>query len=309
MFSLEQMSAIMHCLPAPAFILTRSGKYTAVFGGSDSRYYHDGSGLVGAYLHDVIKEPKADWFLSEIAKALDHKELRVIEYGLADDDLKGLNSDGSQEEVWFEGRIKALEFKIENEDAVLWMATNISCRHALEQKLISQSKTDELTGLWNRRHFEEVSAQELKRALRYQHGISLLILDIDNFKLVNDTQGHKGGDAVLSGLASMMTEYMRESDVITRWGGEEFTVLMPCTEFDVAIEAAERLRKSVEQHRFEDDICVTISIGVAQWQIESESIENLVSRADQALYIAKRNGRNRIESVPNLAYLMKSNNQ
>jgi len=309
MFSLEQMSAIMHCLPDPAFILTRSGKYAAVFGGSDSRYYHDGTGLVGSYIKDLLKEPKADWFLSEIASTLAYQGLRIVEYGLACEDVKGLNSEGPQDEIWFEGRIQPLEFKIENEDAVLWMATNISCRHALEQRLISLSETDKLTGLWNRRHFEAVSAQEQKRALRSHHSISLLILDIDNFKSVNDTQGHKGGDAVLSGLASMMTECMRESDVITRWGGEEFTVLMPCTEFSVAIEAAERLRKSVEQHHFANDICVTISIGVVEWQIESESIESLVSRADHALYMAKHNGRNRIETVPHLAFLMKSNNQ
>lgn len=298
MFSFEQISAILHRLPDPAFILTRSGKYAALFGGSDQRYYHDGSFLVGAYIQEVLKEPKADWFLSEIARALAHKGLRVVEYGLAGDDVKGLNSEGPQEVIWFEGRIQALEFKIEGEDAVLWIATNISRRRALEQRLISLSETDNLTGLWNRRHFEDVSAQELKRALRNQDAISLLIVDIDNFKLVNDTQGHQGGDAVFTGLASMMTECMRESDVITRWGGDEFTVLMPCTELDVAIEAAERLRKSVEQHCFEDKICVTISIGVAEWRIATESVENLVARADQALYIAKRNGRNRVETAP-----------
>jgi two-component system cell cycle response regulator len=292
MFSFEQISAIMRCLPDPAFIITRSGKYAAVFGGTDSRYYHDGSFLVGAYIQDVLKESKADWFLSEIAGALAHKGLQVVEYGLAGDDVKGLNSEGPQKEIWFEGRIQALEFKVEDEDAVLWIATNISCRHALEQRLISLSETDKLTGLWNRRHFETVSAQELKRALRCQHCISLLILDIDNFKLVNDTKGHQSGDAVLKGLASMMTECMRESDIITRWGGEEFIVLMPCTELDVAIEAAERLRKSVEQYRFEDGIYVTISIGVAKWQIEAESVENVLSRADQSLYKAKHNGKN-----------------
>jgi len=294
MFSFEQISAIMDCLPDPAFIITRSGKYAAVFGGTDSRYYHDGSFLVGAYIQDVLKESKADWFLSEIAGALAHKGLQVVEYGLAGDDVKGINSDGPQKEIWFEGRIQALEFKVEDEDAVLWIATNISSRHALEQRLISLSETDKLTGLWNRRHFETVSALELKRALRCQHGISLLILDIDNFKLVNDTKGHQSGDAVLRRLSSMMIECMRGSDIIIRWGGEEFIVLMPCTELDVALEAADRLRKSVEQHRFVDGICVTISIGVAEWRIEAESVENVLSRADQGLYKAKRNGKNRV---------------
>ncbi|MFT6926660.1 MAG: two-component system cell cycle response regulator [Psychromonas sp.] len=305
MFSFEQISAIMHCLPDPAFIITRSGKYAAVFGGTDSRYYHDGSFLIGAYIQDVLKEPKAEWFLSEIAGALAHKGIQVVEYGLAGDDVKGLNSEGPQEVIWFEGRIQALEFKIEGEDAVLWIATNISCRHALEQKLISLSETDKLTGLWNRRHFETVAALELKRALRCQHGISLLILDIDNFKSVNDTKGHQGGDAVLRGLSSMMTECMRESDIITRWGGEEFTVLMPCTELEVAIEAAERLRKSVEQHCFEHGIYVTVSIGIAVWRIETESVESVLSRADQGLYKAKHNGKNRVETVPNCSFLMK----
>jgi len=297
MFSYQQMSLIMQALPDPAFILTRSGKYAAVFGGSDLRYYHDGSGLVGAYIKDVLKAEKADWFMSEIDRALTQKSLQVIEYGLSGSDIKDLKSDGPQEGIWFEGRIQALAFKVEGEDAVLWVASNISVRHALEQRLISLSETDELTGLWNRRHFEGAASQERKRALRNQYAISLLIVDIDHFKLVNDTQGHEGGDAVLSELASIFTECMRESDVITRWGGEEFTVLMPYTEHDMAVKAAEKLRKHVDQHGFKHGICVTVSIGVAQWQIKSESVESLISRADEGLYIAKRNGRNRVETV------------
>jgi diguanylate cyclase len=124
------------------------------------------------------------------------------------------------------------------------------------------------------------------------------MVDIDHFKFINDTQGHEGGDAVLSELSSIFTKCMRESDIITRWGGEEFTILMPDTGHYMAVEAAEKLRKYIEQHRFKHGICVTVSIGVAEWKIKRESVENLIVRADEALYIAKYNGRNRVETAP-----------
>ncbi|MFT6986374.1 MAG: two-component system cell cycle response regulator [Psychromonas sp.] len=299
MFSFEQIHVIMQALPDPVFILTRSGKYAAVFGGTDSRYYHDGSFLVGAYIRDVLNEQKANWFMAEIERALTDKRLQVVEYGLAGSDVKNLHEDGPSEVIWFEGRVQALQFKVDDEDAVLWVASNISERHALEQRLLSLSETDQLTGLWNRRHFECISAQELKLARRNHYPISLLMLDIDHFKLINDTQGHGSGDAVLIEIASIITACMRESDTITRWGGEEFTVLMPYTKLNGALKSAEKLRLSIQHHCFSYGISVTISVGVAQWRLKSESVEKLLSRADEGLYIAKRNGRNRVEVSQN----------
>ena len=124
MFSEEQIADILAALPDPAFILTRSGCYAAIFGGSDLRYYHDGSGLIGKSLHDVLHTEKATWFAKEIEKALSSQQLHIVEYELAGSDVKGLE-DGPSNVIWFEGRVQALNFQVLGEDAVLWVASNM----------------------------------------------------------------------------------------------------------------------------------------------------------------------------------------
>ena len=150
MISIDQMATVLDALPDPAFILSRSGKYVAVFGGRDKRYYHDGSNLVGLYIADLIKPDKAQWFIDRIAQALESRKLLIEEYELGSRDVKGLPDDGPENPIWFEGRIQALSFSVDDEDVVLWVASNISERHALEIKLRELSDTDQLTGLFNR---------------------------------------------------------------------------------------------------------------------------------------------------------------
>jgi hypothetical protein len=104
LFSNEQIAALLSALPDPAFILTRSGRYAAIFGGTDSRYYHDGSSLVGKYISDVLNDEKAAWFLAQINIALASRGLHVAEYPLAADDVKGVSGAGPTEPIWFEGR-------------------------------------------------------------------------------------------------------------------------------------------------------------------------------------------------------------
>lgn len=159
--------------------------------------------------------------------------------------------------------------------------------------------TDRLTGLWNRLHVERVAAAEMDRAARYQHPTSLLLFDIDHFKRVNDRFGHRGGDEVLTGLAGVARQCLRESDVIARWGGEEFLVLMPSTALPDAIQAADKLRRQVAASlMLPGGEPVTISIGVAEWCGETETLDAWIARADRVLYLAKENGRNRIEADP-----------
>ena len=134
-FSIKKLTATLNALPDPAFILTRSGRYAAVFGGSDKRYYHDGSTLVGLLIADVLEDEKARWFLSEIDMALRGRDLHVVEYGLNGHDVKGLAKEGPMDTIWFEGRVQALDFQVDDEDAVLWVASNITDRHKLAQDL------------------------------------------------------------------------------------------------------------------------------------------------------------------------------
>lgn len=146
------------------------------------------------------------------------------------------------------------------------------------------SYKDSLTGLYNRRYFYEILEMEFKRTKRNNTTISLLFIDVDNFKRVNDTYGHKYGDHVLIKLANILKKELRDVDIISRWGGEEFIVLLHNTCTDGSRVVAERLRMAVEKYKFKSDI--TISIGVTSSD-GSMSVEKIVSLADAALYKAK----------------------
>jgi diguanylate cyclase (GGDEF)-like protein len=172
----------------------------------------------------------------------------------------------------------------------------------LEAKLLERAKDleeaalhDHLTHAGNRRKFNIVANEERSRHIRHQRHLSLALLDIDHFKKVNDTFGHDVGDEVLTTLVKKISEVTRDIDAIYRWGGEEFTVLMPETNIDMAIKACERIRQHVEKNILTDHGPLTISIGVTELRNE-ESINSLVKRADILMYQAKTKGRNRVVS-------------
>jgi two-component system, cell cycle response regulator len=159
---------------------------------------------------------------------------------------------------------------------------------------------DPLTGLYNRRRFETIFSSEFKRAARYQLPLSLLMIDIDHFKNVNDTYGHQEGDTVLRELAQVVQSTIREVDTPARWGGEEFVVLSPNTTRENGLRAAERVRKAVANHAFTGIGVkkITVSIGVAGIPApDLDSRDKLIHAADLAMYGAKKNGRNRVESA------------
>ncbi len=163
-------------------------------------------------------------------------------------------------------------------------------------------KYDEKTQLFNYRHFMERLAEEFKRARRYGNHLTLLMLDIDHFKSVNDGYGHPAGDRVLKEFGQIMTRSARETDLIARYGGEEFTILLPQTTAAQGQRLGDRIRRSSEAQRFADDegrpvIRITVSVGVATFPINDRILapEDLVKAADEALYRAKEAGRNRTE--------------
>ena len=119
MISIDQMATVLDALPDPAFILSRSGRYVAEFGGRDKRCYHDGPNLVRLYIADLIKPDKAQWCIDRIAKALEARKLLIEEYELGSRDVKALPDDGPENPIWFEGRIQALSFSVDDEDMVL----------------------------------------------------------------------------------------------------------------------------------------------------------------------------------------------
>jgi diguanylate cyclase (GGDEF)-like protein len=289
LFSNEQIAALLSSLPDPAFIITRTGRYAALFGGTDTRYYHDGSSLVGKYLGDVLNEEKTAWFLAQIAIALAARGLHVIEYPLAADDVKGVGGAGPLETIWFEGRVQPLQYQVLGEDAVLWVASNITASKKLEALLRMQSETDALSGLSNRRKLISFLTEHFELFARYKTPASVLIFDIDHFKSINDTRGHLAGDKTITVTADVCRRELRTTDLPARLGGDEFVVLMPHTGSVQALPIAERLRL-----RIEEQTGATISGGLSEMTGGDLSYEDVLKRADDALYRAKRDGRNRI---------------
>jgi diguanylate cyclase (GGDEF)-like protein len=160
-------------------------------------------------------------------------------------------------------------------------------------KLLALSTTDQLTGLVNRRRLDEDLSVQKGLNERYGDLFSIIIVDIDYFKSVNDEHGHLVGDAVLQTIARLLSEGVRKTDVVGRWGGEEFLIICPKTDLAQAMHVAENLRQKIEHHTFAQVGQKTASFGVSSIQIE-ESLESIIHRADLALYAAKESGRNTV---------------
>ncbi|HVI40293.1 MAG TPA: GGDEF domain-containing protein [Anaerovoracaceae bacterium] len=166
----------------------------------------------------------------------------------------------------------------------------------IHNSLAASAIHDSLTGIFNKGYFNEYLEYEIARAVRKQMTFSLIMLDIDHFKLVNDTYGHHRGDYALNALAEVVRKCKRNADVLARVGGEEFIVLLPDTKLSDAVQLADRIRKSVEDFSFEEIGKMTVSLGVTEFY-QTDNNESLLKRVDSALYQAKDNGRNRFEVI------------
>jgi len=227
----------------------------------------------------------------------------------------GVNSDDL---LGIEDRYWALALGILAASLVGQMILNTRAAHRRERNLVRTAaqlrevsaeldrlaRTDALTGIANRRAFFDILGIEFRRSKRYGRELSVLMLDLDHFKDVNDRWGHPFGDHVLRQMTEVISANVRESDILGRYGGEEFALALPETPEASALEVGEKLRAAVEAQTFrtneipgpgEPPIRLTISIGVASLPVEEDQDEvELIGRADQALYEAKRTGRNRV---------------
>lgn len=182
----------------------------------------------------------------------------------------------------------------------------LSLQNALDikriYKLEMESITDPIMGIGNRRYLERKLSEEFAKARRYELPLSVLMIDIDRFKEINDTFGHDAGDVVLKNLGRLIRKFIRESDYAARYGGEEIVLITPLTDGPHAAFIAERLRKKIEEAEIvpadpKNGIAamrITVSIGVAAYSAETESADDMVKHADMAMYRAKHEGRNRI---------------
>lgn len=218
--------------------------------------------------------------------------VRLVEQGGNDHILVGgPTADGTGERT-FLVRVSRLPI----EDSLLSVVSFADVTRIREERdfYLDLALKDALTGLANRKRLDDDLRREVWRSERYGKDLSLIMFDIDDFKLVNDTHGHQIGDHVLCELAALVRAAVRRVDLVARYGGEEFCVMAPETTLSGACELAEKLRQQVAAHEFDAVGRITVSFGVAQY-LSGESPGCLVGRADQALYQAKRGGKNRVE--------------
>ena len=191
-----------------------------------------------------------------------------------------------------------LSFKTTFAGQVGLSVANIRLREALR----TQSIRDPLTGLYNRRYLEETLDREIRRAVRAEQALGILMLDLDHFKKFNDTYGHDAGDTVLRETASFLSKSIRAEDIVCRFGGEEFVVILPTAELNSAHARAERIRSKLRElavlHQGQSLGMITVSVGVAALPVHGTSPKELLDAADAALYAAKREGRDRVVDAP-----------
>jgi len=228
---------------------------------------------------------------------------QIEEYGAGQNTVKhmgqrsrqifGRRKDGSE----FVNSTSIFKLGSKNERYYAAIVRDISENKRTEEELLRLAATDPLTGAFNRREFTALADRESLRAQRYHHALSIMMLDLDHFKKLNDTYGHAAGDKALQRFTTLCCNALRNVDIFGRWGGEEFVALLPETPADGAATIAERLRKMVADtvvnfngHK----ITFTVSIGIAQYRDGETSIDAPLSRADAAVYDAKKAGRNRI---------------
>jgi two-component system, cell cycle response regulator len=220
--------------------------------------------------------------------------------------MTGYSTDYSYEEAISKGASDFVFKPVRFEELLLRLKRVLKERSLNQERvrmldeLKKLSITDGLTQLYNSRHFYSQLKGEIERCNRYEHKLSLLLLDIDNFKEYNDSYGHLEGDKILVRLGHVIKSCLRKMDTAYRYGGEEFTIILPDTDGEEARTVAERLRTAVSSEDFTDgsrpDVRITISIGVTQY-FQEEKIASFVQRADQAMYQSKQAGRNKVSCI------------
>jgi two-component system cell cycle response regulator len=286
-----KLDAFISALPNLSFIYDEEGRYLEIMANETSLLRTDAHNLKGHLITELMPARVADLMMDAIHKAIETGKTQVIEYQIP------VLAGG---ERWFEGRIALMERSEGGHSKVVFIASDITERVKLNQEVLRLANQDPLTACFNRRHFMTLAELELQRAIRYQRPLSLVMLDIDEFKQFNDQYGHQIGDQILCAFVDLCQNELRSIDILGRYGGEEFIILLPETVIGGGLQAAERLREKIERMEIacnQLQLSITVSMGVAS--VDSEinpvhTLDMLIKRADQALYIAKSAGRNSV---------------
>jgi len=250
--------------------------------------------IIGRHLNILIPLEFRAVHDNHIRKFLEEDTVARLMNDRQNVEVKGLRKNGSQ----FFAEISILKIPGEEETILAAIIRDISHSKELENKLRDFAEHDALTGIMNRRVIEDTIKKDIERASRYNKPLSLLMMDIDYFKKVNDTFGHDVGDSVLKHLTDISKRNLREVDSFGRWGGEEFVVLLPEIDLNGARVVAEKLRTSIEKTPLKinenEKVSYTVSIGGVTFNQSMKSWETLFKLADDALYQAKEQGRNQV---------------
>jgi len=294
----DRYFTVLDALPDHVFIFSESGTYIDVYGGDDNATGFDCKPFIGRSLYDIAPPDMANEFHSHIIAALESNETQLAHYKFDKQDMIDLPEHvPSPQEIWFEGIIKPLPLIENGERTVVWIAKNITKRHLLEQRLKVLSEIDDLTGIANRRSFTHALSTSLNEYQSRSRSFSILMLDIDRFKRINDTLGHSYGDDAIQYAVKVLKAELNESDCFGRIGGEEFAIILNDVDLEDAAIVAEKLRNTLEKSRFmadEYEINLTISVGVTQVIKTDNDVKNILARADKAMYHSKNTGRNKV---------------
>jgi diguanylate cyclase (GGDEF)-like protein/PAS domain S-box-containing protein len=286
--SSDLLQKVIDAVPAPIFFKDEHGVYLGCNRAFEGFIGVSPQDIVGKTVYDVAPKHLADVYHKADADLMNAGGQQVYEAQVK-------FKDGSLREVVFHKAVFARGDG--SKGGLVGAMLDITERKVLEGQLERLATLDPLTGIYNRRTFMSLATRDLSRCRREQQQLSLLVLDLDHFKQVNDTYGHAAGDAVLLHLANLMHAEVRQHDIIARAGGEEFFVSLGNTGLAAAELLAQRLCRSLAAGPVEHDgrrIEVTASIGVADCDPRRDTIETALQRADAALYEAKRRGRNRV---------------
>ena len=294
----QQLKSTAQTLPDPIFIIDEFGKYLDVLDGQKNPLFPGKDRFIGKYLHDLLPEQLADNFMQAISEAISTNSLQVIEYQFKPGDIAGSPEEGSRRKQWFSGRIYPIIDHSGEIHSVIFLAINISDRKNLEQQVRELSERDLLTGVFNRRHFTQIFEKEFSIDRRYMNRLSLLLVEIDNYKEISEIHGLDGANTALQRFAAFCEATLRKSDLFARYDGENFIVMLPNTPSLGAAIIADRLRANAEELLipFENNsIRITVSIGVSLVLDNDKNGSAVLARADSALYQAKKQGGNTIE--------------
>ena len=281
---------IINSLPGIFYMLNPQGQFVRV-----NPQFLEVTGYTG---NELDRMTALDFFEGEDKNLIAQRMQEVFVKGDSWAEAEFVTRSGQKIPYYFTGH----RTSINGQAYLVGLGTDITERRALEQKLERQATTDALTGLPNRHHFIEQAEQELIRARRYNKLLSALMLDLDDFKAINDGYGHQVGDSVLCKVGEVCRNRLREVDIIGRMGGEEFAILLPETDVAHALEVAERLRQDIAAAVIPLEhgqvLSISASIGVATLTAADADVDGLLNLADKAMYEAKRGGRNKVCVAP-----------